>query len=264
MNTGLRYKCKKCKWYGYRRSVLPCPKCGSDVERFLPLIDKKPLTRDEVKFIKANYKKMVYRKLAEAVGRSESVVSNYLHRNGLRLPASEFKRRHDESLFKKGQISWNKGLNLPNKPNSGQFKKGTVPPNHKAVGFVSVRYHKRDKCNYLWIKVADKKWEMLNRYNWMKAYGPIPAKHVIRFKDGDTLNCNIENLELVSMRDNLIKNYPEVRQDRILYDRYIAARMKIRGKKNQDKFIKEHPELIELKRQQLLLQRGINEARRAS
>lgn len=264
--TGVRYKCKKCGWHSYRKSILPCAKCGGDVELFPSTLDRRPFTSDEEKFIRANYKKMIYRKLAEALGRSESVVTNYLSRNGLRISKSEYQKRHNDSLFKKGHITWNKGLSLPNKPNTGQFTKGNKPVNTKPVGFVSVRYHKRDMCNYLWIKLSDRNWQLLNRYNWEKAYGHIPKKHVIRFKDRNTLNCNIDNLELISMRDNLVRNCPEVRKDLVTYsDRYIAARMGISGKKTQDKFIEEHPELIELKRQQLLLQRGIkDETRRAS
>lgn len=225
---------------------------------------RKKLTESEKIFIRKSYRKMVYSEIGKQIGKSDSCIANFLRNEGLKLPKSEFVRRHKASLFKKGSISWNKGLSLPNVPNSGQFTKGSKPANTKPVGTVSVRYHKRDKCDYLWIKISDNNWKLLNRYNWEKAYGPIPRKHVIRFKDGDTINCNIENLELVSMKDNLIRNYPEVRPDRILYDRYIAARLKVKGKKNQDEFIKEHPEMIELKRQQLILQRGINETRRAS
>lgn len=261
MNTGVKYKCVKCGWTGYRRSIIPCYKCGGDMQR---VAIRKLLTPDEEKFIIDNYKKMIYSDIAKALGRSESIIGNFLHRKKLKLPKSEHNKRHKAWLFKKGSISWNKGIKLSIGANITSFQKGHKPANTKPEGTVSARYHNRDKCIYLYIKISDRNWELLSRYNWEKAYGPIPKKHVIRFKDKDTTNCNIENLELVSMRDNLLRNAPEVRPDSILFDRYVAARLKIKGKENQDYFIKEHPELIELKRQQLLLQRGINETRRAS
>jgi hypothetical protein len=97
---------------------------------------------------------------------------------------------------------------------------------------------------------------------WIKKHGPIPKGIVVRFKDGDHLNCNIENLEMISRKENLLRNGPGPKMDLVYYDRYIAARLKVLGKEIQLRFIKEHPELIEIKRQQILLQRGINATRR--
>ncbi|MGP5103647.1 HNH endonuclease signature motif containing protein [Psychrobacter celer] len=46
----------------------------------------------------------------------------------------------------------------------------------------------------LHIKVCDGGWMPLHRYNYIKAYGPIPEGHTIRFIDGDSFNCEPENL----------------------------------------------------------------------
>ena len=267
MTTGLRYKCKSCNWVGYRRNVIPCPKCGSDVERFYPLTEKKPVTEFEKKFIKQNYKKMLYLDIAKALGTTESRVCNYLNRAGLRLPAKEHKRRQNIGAFKPGQVAWNTGLSLPNIPNSGQFKKGNIPPNTKTDGAIVWRGNQKKKNRaYYWIRVALGKWKMLHVYLWEQKYGQVPDNKFLRFRDGDHRNCKLENIELVTRAEHLDRNRPAVRRDLIEYDRYIAARLNLKGKENQDRFIKDHPELIDIKRQQLFLQRGINErkVRRAS
>jgi hypothetical protein len=215
------------------------------------------------KIIHKNYKKMLYAEIAKIIGTTESKVCNYINRTGLRLTEKEYERRKSIGKFKLGQIAWNAGLSLPNKPNSGQFQKGSKPPNTKPDGHVTLRHHKRTGEKYLFIKISDRNWKLLHRHNWEIVNGTVQKKYVLRFKDGDTLNCNIENLELISMKENLKRNSLIKRNDPVIHsDRYVAARMKIYGKKNQEQFIKEHPEIIEIKRQQLLLQRGINENRR--
>lgn len=205
---------------------------------------------------------MVYADIAKVLGVKGNSIGNYINKAGLRLPPEEVERRKSIGKFKPGQISWNKGISFPYIPNSGQFKRGDKPPNTKSIGHITLRPHKRTGEKYLFIKISDCNWKLLHRYNWELLNGPMPRNYVLRFKDGDTLNCNIENLELVSMKENLNRNRPAVRRDRIVFDRYIAATLKVHGKKNQEQFIKEHPEIIEAKRLQLLLQRGINENRR--
>lgn len=41
---------------------------------------------------------------------------------------------------------------------------------------------------------------------WIDANGEIPKKHVVRIKDGNVFNCQLENLELISMKENMLKN----------------------------------------------------------
>lgn len=51
--------------------------------------------------------------------------------------------------FKKGHESWNKGKRFPGQINSGSFKKGNVPLNHKPVGSERI-----DRDGYTLVKVA--------------------------------------------------------------------------------------------------------------
>lgn len=115
--------------------------------------------------------------------------------------------------FKKGQQSHNKGVKMT--PEQRQkfshtfFKKGNMPHNHVPVGSQTTTVD-----GYLKIKVSDpNEWEFLHRYNWEKKNGPIPKGMLLVFKDNNKLNCEPENLKLISRAENMgrntIHNYPE-------------------------------------------------------
>lgn len=96
-------------------------------------------------------------------------------------------------------------------------------------------------------------WEMHN--------GPIPKGHVIRFIDGNNLNCNIENLKLITRKEHAQLNTCVASQG--LSDNYVAGVMSHRDKELR-KLIKQNPEIIQLKREQLLLNRHINKQQNES
>ncbi|HHV6941282.1 TPA: P22AR C-terminal domain-containing protein, partial [Haemophilus influenzae] len=74
---------------------------------------------------------------------------------------------------------------------SGRFEKGK---NLKPIGFE--RYCKNAKC---WlIKASIKHYERKSHYLWRKAGRKIPRGHIIDYKDGNSRNCTLENLELIS------------------------------------------------------------------
>ena len=61
---------------------------------------------------------------------------------------------------------------------------------------------------YLEIKTADpSQWKLKQRHVWQLNNGPIPNGYNIRFKDGDKLNCDIDNLLMVSDCENIILNH---------------------------------------------------------
>ena len=97
-----------------------------------------------------------------------------------------------------------------------EFKKGQLGWNHKPVGTITIRHNWRHGgVAETWIKVEEpKKWELYNRYLWKKHYGEIPSGYVVAFRNGDPLDCRIENLRLVSksaMQMASIINEPELR-----------------------------------------------------
>lgn len=126
-------------------------------------------------------------------------------------------------LFKPGQESYTKGKKMSaevrEKIKHTFFKKGHVPHNAKAKdGVISIRKDPTG-VKYKWVRVSLGNWQLLHRVIWEKAYGPIPKGHIVRFKDGDRMNCQLNNLELISMRKNVILNanakYPRQLQEEI-------------------------------------------------
>lgn len=115
--------------------------------------------------------------------------------------------------FVKGQCAHNKGRKMPDhvkqKVSKTWFKKGQNPSNTKYDG------HERidSKDGYVLIRVEKGKYQLKQRVIWENHNGPIPANHVIIFKDGDKYNFDINNLECISSKENMLRNtiqrYPE-------------------------------------------------------
>lgn len=121
--------------------------------------------------------------------------------------------------FKKGHIPSNKGkkvsAELKEKYKHTWFKKGHLPKNTKYDGAISVRKDKRTGINYKYIRLEKGKWELLHRVVYQKHFpeDSLKTSDYIRFKDGNQLNCKIENLEKISREQNMALNtihrYPE-------------------------------------------------------
>ncbi|MDP2127215.1 MAG: HNH endonuclease signature motif containing protein [Pseudohongiella sp.] len=112
--------------------------------------------------------------------------------------------------FEKGLVPWNTGTKGVVKPNSGNFRKGSMPVNTKPLG------HERicSKDGYILVKIAERnpytgaatRYKAKHIVVWEAANGPVPPGHAIRFRDGDKLNCDIDNLVLVTLRLNAMLN----------------------------------------------------------
>ncbi len=111
-------------------------------------------------------------------------------------------RSNRDGRFQKGQVSWNTGTKGVMKPNSGSFQKGSRPVNHRPVGSERVNVE-----GYIEIKTAEPNvWDLKQRVVYEREHGPIPEGHNVRFRDGDRLNCEPDNLILVDNRENALLN----------------------------------------------------------
>ena len=110
--------------------------------------------------------------------------------------------------FQKGRIPENKGKTIDEymkpevaaKVRQTAFKKGHRPHNEMPVGTVVVNaYSDGYKIRKKQMTGTQfEKWEFVHRAEWEKHHGPIPEGGCIVFLDGDRMNCNIENLALVT------------------------------------------------------------------
>ncbi len=161
----------------------------------------------------------VYRK-AHQLGLIKSEAFNGSVQNGRLNNLTESGKRY---RFPKGHIPANKGKKMTpelyERARQTMFKPGQVPQNTLIDGMIVTRHnHKeRDSKPYKWIRISKMNWEMLHVYNWKQVNGPVPKGMIIVFKNGDTLNCEVDNLELITRRENMHRNtihrYPnEIKQ----------------------------------------------------
>lgn len=186
---------------------------------------KRLYTDKEIEILKSMYADNLTEKIAKIINRD--VKSVYRKANSLGLKKSkEFWKKEEsgrflglhgkEFWFKKGHKPFNTGMKQDEymdketieRTKATRFKKGSVPHNTKYDGYESVRGD-----GYLYIRLSKGVHVLKHRVIWQSVYGPIPEGMNIIFKDGNKLNCDIENLSMLSdsqlMERNSIQNYPK-------------------------------------------------------
>lgn len=112
-----------------------------------------------------------------------------------------------------------------------RFKKGDMPANSydAEFGVITIRRDKT-KRDYQWIKMAHGKWRMLHVALWESENGPVPAGHILVFKDKNTMNTELSNIELITrsenMRRNTIHQLPEEIKTNVLLVRSINRKLR--------------------------------------
>ena len=104
--------------------------------------------------------------------------------------------------FVKGHKVWNKGVKLGEGfgGKATQFPKGHKPHNWKPEGSIRTNVD-----GYKEIKVG-KKYVLLHRHIYVNEIGEIQNDEVIRFKDGNKTNLDLNNLEKISREEHAIRN----------------------------------------------------------
>jgi hypothetical protein len=220
-----------------------------------------------------DYPTTLNRELAERFGCSIRVIQNIAA--GLKLKKdseflkSVFREKMSDpnhparkSQFIGGSISKNKGKKQEDfmSPEGiagsafTRFRKGDLPHNIREPG-----YERLYENGYVYTKVAGKRKLVLkHRHVWEQHHGKIPEGYSVRFRDGNSRNCDIENLYINSRSDQLkLQNSGSLN----LADNVVAVWI-AGGQKKDKQFlerVKANPELIKIKRQQILLNRKIKE-----
>lgn len=175
-------------------------------------------TEDEIVYLYRSYANSTAKQIADALGLKLHQV--YGKASDLGLTKSEAfnlsalsgriqrgnQRRGKDTRFKPGQVPWIKGKRLPGHGNSAtQFKPGQRPPQYMEVGSA------RQVQGYWQVKLLPhgphtRTWAFVHHLVWELHHGPIPPGHVLRFRDGNKLNTDPDNLTMVSGRDSMIQN----------------------------------------------------------
>jgi hypothetical protein len=111
--------------------------------------------------------------------------------------------------FKKGHIPFNTGKKMTpevyNKVKDTMFKKGGKPVNTMYDGAITVR-GKSTGEKYKYIRISDGKWILLHRFVYEDYWGPIPPGYVVRFRNGNSMDIEIDNLILMPRTKNMLMN----------------------------------------------------------
>lgn len=170
-----------------------------------------------IAYLKANYPAMPNSRIAETLGVGIHTVARYAGRLGLKKDAHYIRQlcigQGQRYGFQKGNVSFNKGKKISAemklKCANSYFKKGHVPAN--ALPDLA---ETMDRNGYMRIKPpGSRKATFKHWWIWEQANGRRPPGSAIRFRDGNRLNCTLENLYIISrgehMRMNSIYNWPE-------------------------------------------------------
>lgn len=220
---------------------------------------RRKFTTEEDDFLRANYLTIPAKRMSVLLGRREATARQRMKILGLIVPAEITERFKKESRFKPGQQSWNKGMKgLQIGGKETQFKKGQLPHNTKSEGAMSLRTETMKnggKRSYQYLRLAKGNWKPLHVHIWEQAHGPVGKGTAVIFKDGDTMNCQLDNLECITRKELRIRNSGST----LLTDKYVARMLSGANTENDPMVYLEQPELIELKRTQLKLNRAIHE-----
>ena len=120
------------------------------------------------------------------------------------------KFKDSKGRFIKGHPSHNKGKKGIHPSPKTEFKKGNFPSNGKPVGSVYINSVGRAD-----IKVAHPNvWKRRAHYIWKTHNGTIKKGMLVHHIDGNCLNDNIENLELMTRAEHLLTHRKEFEEKR--------------------------------------------------
>jgi len=93
-----------------------------------------------------------------------------------------------------------------------EFKKGQPAINILPVGSVTIRIDKNRKQR-AFVKTGDPNiWKLRAVVNWEDSHGPIPRGLVVHHLDRDTLNDQVENLQVLTRAAHLEEHRQENRK----------------------------------------------------
>ena len=214
----------------YEKYGLVVPKSVTYKLRAAKLI--KNITPDQDEYIKANIETKAVKQIANELG----ICANKTRKRCYELGFKDLlAQKTINSRFSKGHAPINKGVRMSEELKARIkhtfFQKGHIPHNTKDDGSISTRMDKRG-IPYMYYRVNMSDWIPYHHKIWQDHHGKIPKKMNIIFKNRDTLDCRIENLEMVSnaelMKLNSIHRFPSEFKEQI---RKLAKLKRIINKK---------------------------------
>lgn len=206
-------------------------------------------TAEQVEVLRSLYANYSTEDVATVLGREPRSVYQKANSLGLKKSAAYLAspaagrwdgKRGGATRFKKGQVSWNKGLKgvvgVQEACRATQFKKGR--PAREARNYVPIGSERITKDGYLERKMTDdpelvpaRRWVAVHRLVWIETNGTVPAGHVVVFKPGmKTIKpeeITLDRLECITFADNMRRNTLH------RYPKEIAKLIQLRGVLNR-------------------------------
>ena len=98
-------------------------------------------------------------------------------------------------------------------PNSGSFKKGKTPnatsfqKGRRPHNYIEIGKEIQRGDGYIWVKIADPNvWKQKHIMNWEAQNGELKKGQILWFIDEDRTNCEVDNLELGTLSENVRRN----------------------------------------------------------
>lgn len=171
----------------------------------MPAIRTGEWTKADRDALAKHYPDTPNRVLSQIFRRTQASIKCAAVKQGLRKTAAYMSTGPGQ--FAPAQEPWNKGtkgLDIGGK--ATRFKPGQRPNNWRPIGHERV-----GKGDILQRKATEtgnrqRDYRALHALTWEAHYGPIPAGHIVVFRDGNRRNFDIDNLELISRAENMRRN----------------------------------------------------------
>lgn len=146
----------------------------------------------------------------------------------LKLSKSAFFMKNKSSRYKLGHIPATKFIKGIHYSPKTEFKPGHIPANTKPIGCITVRNNSTRGSKYLHIKLSDRTWKEYHIHIWEKEYGPVPAGYILVFKNKDTMNVELENLEIITRGENAERNRDHVKASESLRETWRKEKLRVK------------------------------------
>lgn len=215
-------------------------------------------TQQEDDYIRANYLLIPTKRISKLLGRSESSARQHIKLLGLSIPKHIIAKFKADSYIKKGATPPNKGKKQSDymtaeqieRTKATRFKKGVLPHNTKYDGAERIT-----KDGYVEVRISKGVYKLKHRVEWEKVNPPI-GDNILTCKSEDKTNCHPDNWKMITRAEHVINNSDHDNPTDKRIASYIATTSKKMDRELQA-IVLQHPQIIDTKRTQLLLNRKI-------
>lgn len=225
---------------------------------------KKKYSKQDLDYIKKHYPNGDNHEIAKKFNTTARAIATQAFQLGVKKTDEWKVQQGIRTGWQKGQVSHNKGKKMSKatyeKVKHTMFKKGNMPHNRREENVITLRIQKGGYMQWWMRETGTRRMRPLQNIIFEEHFGrPVKKNHFIVFKDLDSLNCNPENLLEVDRRGHLNK----IRWSDSVIAHHLSALPGGKGLHSaelKEEFLK-HPEIINLKRQYLLLQETLKSKR---